>query len=152
MPILIENNKPRLLYHFKNRGYRGFSMNRPDKHINKLSATERELGGVPNSSEDMRQAHAAGIEAYIEKYIGYDMEGRYRNPDEIGYMPFNRTLQDWARFNINERTMHDASISSGLAIMACNKHLYLPEKQENKKISISFATYDNKGLRSQMLK
>ena len=31
MPILIENNKPRLLYHFKNRGYRGYSMNRPDK-------------------------------------------------------------------------------------------------------------------------
>ena len=32
MPILIENNKPRLLYHFKNRGYRRFCMNRPDKH------------------------------------------------------------------------------------------------------------------------
>ena len=31
MPILCENNKPRLLYHFKNRGYRGFYMNRPDK-------------------------------------------------------------------------------------------------------------------------
>jgi hypothetical protein len=31
MPILAENNKPRLLYHFKRRGYRGFSMNRPDK-------------------------------------------------------------------------------------------------------------------------
>ena len=31
MPILIENNKPRLLYHFKNRGYRGFCLNRPDK-------------------------------------------------------------------------------------------------------------------------
>ena len=26
MPILIENNKPRLLYHFKNRGYRGFKV------------------------------------------------------------------------------------------------------------------------------
>ena len=24
MPILCENNKPRLLYHFKNRGYQGF--------------------------------------------------------------------------------------------------------------------------------
>ena len=35
MPILVENNKPRLLYHFKNRGYRGFSMNRPDKHYTK---------------------------------------------------------------------------------------------------------------------
>ena len=70
MPILVENNKPRLLYHFKNRGYRGFCMNRPDKHYTKLSKTERELGGIPNSSEDVKQAHAAAIESYIEKHIG----------------------------------------------------------------------------------
>ena len=50
MPILCENNKPRLLYHFKRRGYRGFSMNRPDKVWNKLSITEKEIGGIPNSS------------------------------------------------------------------------------------------------------
>ena len=31
MPILAENNKPRLLYYLRRRGYRGFSMNRPDK-------------------------------------------------------------------------------------------------------------------------
>ena len=43
MLILVENNKPRLLYHFKNRGYRHFSLNRPDKTFNKLSKTEREL-------------------------------------------------------------------------------------------------------------
>ena len=67
MPILAENNKPRLLYHFKRRGYRGFSMNRPDKIYNKLSVTEREIGGVPNSSEDMKQAHAAAIETYVEE-------------------------------------------------------------------------------------
>ena len=35
-----------------------------------------------------------------------------------------RTLEDWAKFNINNRTKHDASISSGLAIMACNKNKY----------------------------
>jgi hypothetical protein len=45
MPILVENNKPRLLYHFKNRGYRHFCLNRPDKTFNKLSKTERERGG-----------------------------------------------------------------------------------------------------------
>ena len=33
---LAENNKPRLLYYFKKRGYRGFSMNRPDRKYNKL--------------------------------------------------------------------------------------------------------------------
>jgi len=52
----IFNNKPRLLYHFKRRGYRGFSMNRPDKLFMKLSVTEREIGGIPNSSEDIKQA------------------------------------------------------------------------------------------------
>jgi hypothetical protein len=61
MPILAENNKPRLLYYFKRRGYRGFAMNRPDKARNKLSVTEREIGGIPNSSEDIKQAHAAAI-------------------------------------------------------------------------------------------
>jgi hypothetical protein len=149
MPILAENNKARLLYHFKNRGYRGFSMNRPDKHANKLSFTEREIGGVPNSSEDMKQAHATAIETYIEKFVGFDAEGIYRSPDEIGEMQFNRTLQDWAKFDVNDRTKFDASISSGLAIMANQKHVYLPEKKESK-ISIKFATYDNTGSSSRI--
>jgi len=45
MPILAENNKPRLLYYLKRRGYRGYSMNRPDKTWNKLSPAEKEIGG-----------------------------------------------------------------------------------------------------------
>jgi len=151
MPILVENNKPRLLYHFKNRGYRGFSMNRPDKTYNKLSRTERELGGIPNSSEDVKQAHAAAIESYIEKYIGLDFDGSFRDKDAIGSMPFNRTLEDWARFDINARTKHDASISSGLAIMACQRHLYQPEKKESK-IKVTFARYSNSGRTSELLK
>jgi hypothetical protein len=151
MPILCENNKARLLYHFKNRGYRGFSMNRPDKHVHKLSFTEREIGGIPSSSEDIKQAHATAIETYIERFVGLDMEGNYRQPDEIGDMPFNKTLQDWARFDVNDRTKYDASISSGYAIMANQKHVYLPEKKESK-ISIKFATYDNTGSFSRINK
>jgi hypothetical protein len=152
MPILIENNKPRLLYHFKNRGYRGFSMNRPDKPYTKLSKTEKELGGIPNSSEDVKQAHAAAIESYIEKYVGMDMEKRYRPDNDMGVMPFNRTLENWAKFDINNRTMFDASISSGLAIMACQKHLYQPQKQTATKISLTLATYNNRGTISKMIK
>lgn len=150
MPILAENNKPRLLYHFKNRGYRGFSINRPDKSFIKLSKTERELGGIPNSSMDVIQSHASAIESYVDKYIGYDTEGKYRDPDEIGDMPFTRTLEDWVRFDINNREKFDASISSGLAIMACNKHLYTP-KNKDTKISITFARYDNSGSHSKII-
>tara|TARA_S200002703_G_scaffold37305_1_gene32542 strand:+ start:872 stop:3085 length:2214 start_codon:yes stop_codon:yes gene_type:complete len=151
MPVLVENNKPRLLYHLKNRGYRGFSVNRPDKQYNKLSKAERELGGIPNSSEAVKQAHASAIESYIEKYVGFDMEGIERASDVIGDMPFNRTLEDWAKFDINNRTKFDATISSGLAIMANQKHLYTPQKKQSK-ISINFARYNNKGKTSEIIR
>ena len=75
MPILCENNKPRLLYYLKRRGYRGFSINRPDRSYNKLSVSEREVGGIPNSSEDIKQAHASAIETYIEDFVGQTKEG-----------------------------------------------------------------------------
>jgi hypothetical protein len=150
MPILVENNKQRLLYHFKNRGYRAFSLNRPDKHISKLSKTELELGGIPNSSEDVKHAHANSINTYIEEYVGIDQEGTYRDSDTMGDMYFTKTLEDWARFDINNRTKHDASISSGLAIMASRKHLFIPPKQESK-ISVKFVRYKNTGIRSEII-
>jgi len=144
MPILAENNKPRLLYHFKRRGYRGFSTNRPDRVWNNLSVTEREIGGIPNSSEDIKQSHASAIESYIEEYVGL-LETGYGN------MYFNRTLNDWARFNINNRTDHDASISSGLAIMACNKNRYSPSVKLVRNVyNLGIKKYDNNGSFSKI--
>ena len=146
MPILAENNKPRLLYYFKRRGYRGFSMNRPDKVWNKLSVTEKEIGGIPNSSEDIKQAHAAAIEMYINNFVGHLGDGNY------GTMYFGETLGDWSKFDINKRTKHDASISSGLAIMACNRHLYTPKfEKEIKPINLKISKYNNRGVSSRII-
>ena len=146
MPLLAENNKPRLLYYLKRRGYRGYSMNRPDKTFNKLSAAEKEIGGIPNSSEDIKQAHAAAIESYIDKHIGLHEDGSY------GTMYFNNTLNDWAKFDINNRTKFDAAISSGLAIMACNRHLYTPQQQRTTKVlNFGFKKYNNQGSISKII-
>ena len=146
MPLLAENNKPRLLYYLKRRGYRRYSMNRPDRSKNKLSITEKEIGGIPNSSEDIRQAHAAAIETYINDYVGLKSDGTY------GDIYFNGTLNDWAKFDINKRTRFDAAISSGLAIMACNKNKYAPNTQKLKtEFNISFAKYENKGSLSKII-
>ena len=146
MPILAENNKPRLLYHIKRRGYRGYSMNRPDRPRNKLSVTEKELGGIPNTSEDIRQAHAAAIESYIETHVGLKENG------DCGRMYFQRTLEDWAKFDINKRTKFDASISSGLAIMACQRHLYASKTaRQVKKIDFGFSKYNNQGSKSKII-
>lgn len=147
MPILVENNKPRLLYHLKKRGYRGYSINRPDKLQSKLSSFEREVGGIPNNSEDIKQAHAAAIESYIDNYVGIV------NGDVCeSKISFNRTLSDWAGFDINKRTKFDASISSGLAIMACNKNKYHPsQEREVKQVPFSFGKYQNSGMHSKIL-
>ena len=150
MPILVENNKPRLLYHLKNRGYRKYSLNRPDKSYDKLSRSEKELGGIPNTSQDVKQVHADSIQSWINQYVGYDLEGTYRDdPTECGTMPFSRTLADWARFDINNRTKYDASISSGLAIMATRKHKLIPQKKKSE-IKLNFVKYDNSGNISQI--
>ena len=147
MPILAENNKPRLLYYLRRRGYRGFSMNRPDKIWNKLSVAEKEVGGIPNSSEDIKQAHAAAIEMYIQDHVGIKQDGTH------GDCYFNELLNDWCKFDINKRTKHDASISSGLAIMANNRHLYRPNAEVQKpQLNINVSRYKNTGSNSQIIK
>jgi len=147
MPILCENNKPRLLYYLRRRGYRGYSMNRPDKTWNKLSVAEKEIGGIPNSSEDIKQAHASAMEMYIQNHVGHLGDGVYGN------IYFNETLNDWSRFDITKRTKFDASISSGLAIMACNRHLYTPNaKIEKQKLNVNIARYKQDGYISTIIK
>ena len=147
MPILAENNKPRLLYYLRRRGYRGFSMNRPDKIWNKLSVAEKEVGGIPNSSEDIKQAHAAAIEMYIQDHVGIKQDGSF------GDVYFNELLNDWSRFDINKRTKHDASISSGLAIMANNRHLYAPNAKIVKApLNMHISRYSNTGGTSKIIK
>lgn len=145
MPILVENNKPRLLYYLKRNGYRQYSMNRPDKIWNKLSPAEKEIGGIPNSSEDMIQAHSAAIETYIDKNVGL-LEAGY------GSMYFQRTLEDWAKFDLRNRGKFDASISSGLAIMACNRNLYKPTTERQvKKVDLGIKRFNNQGTRSEII-
>ena len=81
--------------------------------------------------------------------MGYDSSGEYRPVYEIGDMPFTETLNDWAGFDINNRTKFDASISSGLAIMATRRHRYTPIKKKTE-ISFNFVSYDNSGNNSEI--
>ena len=121
-------------------------MNRPDKVWNKLSVAEKEVGGIPNSSEDIKQAHAAAIEMYIQGHVGMKGDGSFGN------MYFNETLNDWSKFDINRRTKHDASISSGLAVMACNRHLYRPNpKQKREPLNLTISKYNNTGFSSKII-
>ena len=83
---------------------------------------------------------------YINDHIGLLQDGSYGN------MYFNETLNDWSKFDINKRTKHDATISSGLAIMACNRHLYRPNLYKEKTpLNLNISKYNNKGFQSTII-
>ena len=68
-------------------------------------------------------------------------------------MYFTDTLNDWAGFDINNRTKFDAAISSGLAAMACNKNLYRPVGEVNKqKLNLKIVKYKQDGSTSKIIK
>jgi hypothetical protein len=150
MPILVENNKPRLLYYLKDRGYRPFSINRPDKHKNILSRAEKELGGIP-SSQSVISVHAEGIESFIQTHVGVIKDERDTDFGSCGNMFFNRTLLDWANYDINNRTRFDATVSSGFAIMA-NQTTKNNRQEKRNQINLNFAKYSNKGFVSEIIR
>ena len=145
MPILIESNKARMLYHFKNRGYRGFSLSRFDKETNRLSPTEKLLGGIPSNSADVINIHWTAIEAYVNKYVGYYEQGDdlvpVREENEIGSCPFNRMLRDWSKFNVGKRTDYDITIASGYALVGVNRKSYKAQLPERKTLDFKIRTY-----------
>lgn len=153
MPILVENNKPRLLYYLKHRGYRGFSLSRPDKANHRLSQTEKELGGIPSSGKDIIITHASFIENYIRNFVGvYDetnQENQVREVGSMGKFYFKETLADWRDFDITKREKHDASISSGYALMGL-KRAELSPTPEIKPINMGFIKYNNLSDQSEI--
>lgn len=145
-PILVESNRIDLLRHMRNRGYRPFSMNRLDKHESQLNPNEKEYGGQTMSSKDILDSHKNKIGSWIENYVGVSINPEIREEGEMGKMVFQETLKDWLKFDSAKRTKFDATISSGLAIMACSTEKYKGDKKERAVKKITFVKrYNNKG-------
>jgi hypothetical protein len=123
-PILIENNKYGIARYFESRGYDGYLMERPAHTLSANSKVNVKTKGIPSNSQDVIQAHAHAIEAYIHNHVGLN-----RETGEYGKMYFNNTLEDWIGFQIHNRTKFDLTISSGLCLLAAQKGK--PQKQQS---------------------
>ena len=115
-PILIENNKYGIARYFESRGYDGYLMDRPRHLVAANSGIKTKTKGIPSNSQDVIQAHAHAIEAYIHDHVGINYD-----TGNMGKMYFDRTLEDWIGFKIDNRTKFDLSISSGLCLLAAQK-------------------------------
>ena len=116
-PILIENNKYGIARYFESRGYDGYLMDRPRHLMSSSAKVNVKTKGIPSNSQDVIQAHAHAIEAYVHDHVGANHE-----TGEMGKMYFNRTLEDWVGYKIDNRTKFDLTISSGLCLLASQKY------------------------------
>lgn len=119
---LVENNAIGLINHFRNNGCEGLLMERPDfTHTNK-TRKQKELG-IPMNSEATRNSLIEHIESYI-----YDRVGLIEDPEKLGintdsdnmygHCYFDALLENWLKFEPNNWTPYDATVASGLALMA----------------------------------
>lgn len=133
IPILVELNAPSLLRHMYNRGYRNFAMNRLDKAPS--SEGEKKYGGQVMTGESVLSSHMNTLGSWIEDHVGCSTNPAIRPLGEMGDFPFNDTLNDWISFDPENRTKHDLTISSGLAVMGVNKHIF-KKKEEIPRVKI----------------
>ena len=131
-PLLIENNKYGIARYFESRGYDGYLLDRP-AHLGVVSGVKTK--GIPSNSQDIIQAHAQAIEAYIHSHVGMNEDAA-----TMGRMYFDRTLEDWINFRIDDPTKFDLSISSGLALLAAQK-VAVERKKSNFEEKVFFRRY-----------
>ena len=148
LPILAENNRRDHVRFLYNNRCRPFSMNRVDKLD--ISGDDLVLGGQPMTSKDIKDSHENAIRTYIIRHVGHatEPEGtKYRKEGEMGIMPFNETIMSWQKFNPASPTEYDATISSGLALIACDVEKYKPspKKRDPKKYVSLLRKYKNNG-------
>lgn len=159
-PLLIENNKYGIVRYFENKGMLGYVLKRPSEFTPSGSKGVKQYG-IPSNSIDIIQTQAQHIEEYIHYNVGIwgekdEEEEQINNRTgnrpvgDYGNMYFERTLQDWAMFNIKNRTKFDATISSSLAIMASTTKAVKREGSEERKITEFVRRYKSNGLGSKI--
>ena len=135
MYALVENNKPRLLEYMAEKGYRGYSLTRPDKKWSELSPFEKDFGGIPASTQTNKDV-ASLLKDFITDYIGQGL------PHECTCY-FGDMVEEWKNFDVNKRKEFDMSVASQLALMACQykvkqrKTLNIGENDPDKQFSFS---------------
>ena len=141
--LLVENNKIGIIKYFERKGYSDYLMDRPE-HTHTQSSKTQVTKGIPGNGEAVINAQAEVTQAYI-----YDNVGLNHETGEMGNCYFNRLLEDWAEFDISNRTKHDASISSSLALLASQKII---KKKKKIKFTPFVKTFNNKGRMSKKIR
>ncbi len=145
MPFLPELSSEKFSTFFVDRKYRHFVLNNPFKKWDELSDTEKTYGGVPPQDAKIGDQQFYAVESYIEDHLGVSRDESKRPIGEMGYMVFNRTIEQWKDVDPQARTKYDAYISSSLSIIANQRRIFAPPPPKPP-TTIPFETFNNSGL------
>mgnify|MGYP003668841131 CR=1 FL=1 len=114
--ILIENNKVGIINYFRDNGFAGYLMARPEYTYSRLPSPGKKVTpGIPTAGAEVINLMGDLTEAHIHDNVGYRPDG------SMGRCHFNVLLKDWSVFEIDNRTKYDASIAAALALIATTK-------------------------------
>lgn len=137
-PIFYENDKSGIETYFEERGYLEYLMLRPERYDSQKNRKIQERGAPSRGIMINAVYHA--LNDYINTEVGEKENG------EMGKVYFEDTLRDWMRFEPDNRTAYDASISSGYAL--CAIQVDMPKPKEEVKVQLAqapFRMYKNNG-------
>jgi hypothetical protein len=118
--VLTENQRRNIVYYFEEHGFEHYQIDRPDNTKGKTKSSTKEKG-VP-MTKDVAALHLDYLHLGIQEEIGELEDG------SCGDFPFNETLGQLMRYNIDNRTDLDAVVSWGFANMAV--HLSLEKRKK----------------------
>lgn len=139
--LLPERNIKNCNDYFRNRDYHHYLLQPPKlskeefiKDINKV-----EDAGIANTGGQTQQQMVEYLASYIANNVGV-------NPTtgDMGYMPFNDTLQDFLDFDIDKWKIYDLTVSAMVAVIGSRAISTI--KRESKMSMKYFKKYNNTGL------
>ncbi len=146
--MLIENNKPGLINYMRTKGFYGYVAQTHQNDFTK-SNTRTNVDGIALSGEIAREALVNGLLDYVYHYVGYIAEDTQEklgftniNPQMHGFCYFEHLLTDWLNFDINKWTDYDATVASGLALLAVTPIKKKIKRSGGTDISKMFPTFN----------
>jgi hypothetical protein len=143
VPCLIEREVDTMIRHWEDLGYKNYLIKSPP-HLTPKGSRNIGKSGINTSGANVREALLLALQTYVNESIGMLSSGK------MGSFYFNETLYDLANFDINNATIHDDSMSLGIALLGLQTYKEL--KPVKTQITNLVRRFDNSGTSSRFVK
>ena len=149
--MLVENQKPGLINYMRTNGFYNYVMKTRQGDYTKSNSTKL-VDGISLSGDNARESLINKLLTYVYHNVGYIDEETQENlgfsvitPKMNGFCYFDHLLTDWLNFDITKWTDYDATVASGLSILAVDPVRKTIKVESRTNVKKLFPMYSIKG-------